>query len=104
MLVRQSCRLFLEQFQREQNYGLAPGRVGLSEEDIESIPVREVSHEDGAEACAICLSNLQPNDVFRHIPCRHRFHKACLDRWLTLKDTCPLCVGHVAGVSSSLLV
>ena len=28
---------------------------------------------------------------------RHSFHKACIDRWLTDKRTCPLCKQDIVG-------
>lgn len=49
------------------------------------------------ESCAICAEEYAPGDVVRVLPCKHRMHVECIDRWL-LKSTdhsapkgCPLC-------------
>ncbi|KAF7824771.1 putative RING-H2 finger protein ATL69 [Senna tora] len=42
--------------------------------------------------CAICLSEYVENDTVRCVPdCNHCFHAACLDEWLRMSATCPLC-------------
>lgn len=42
--------------------------------------------------CAICLEDARPGDQFRVLTCRHAFHKACIDRWLTQeRNSCPVC-------------
>ncbi|KAG5030042.1 hypothetical protein JHK82_013637 [Glycine max] len=42
--------------------------------------------------CAICLSEYQPKETLRSIPeCNHYFHADCIDEWLRLNATCPLC-------------
>ncbi|KAL1826487.1 hypothetical protein ACET3Z_004899 [Daucus carota] len=42
--------------------------------------------------CAICLSEYKTNDTLRTIPeCNHYFHSNCIDEWLQLNATCPLC-------------
>ncbi|PWA51914.1 Zinc finger, RING/FYVE/PHD-type [Artemisia annua] len=43
-------------------------------------------------ACAICLSDYKPKEVVRTIPeCSHYFHVDCIDEWLKLNATCPVC-------------
>ncbi|GMH29768.1 hypothetical protein Nepgr_031611 [Nepenthes gracilis] len=42
--------------------------------------------------CSICLSDYLPQETLRTIPeCNHYFHAKCIDEWLKLKATCPLC-------------
>ncbi|CAJ1937260.1 unnamed protein product [Sphenostylis stenocarpa] len=42
--------------------------------------------------CAICLSEYEPKETLRSIPeCHHYFHADCIDEWLRLNATCPLC-------------
>ena len=47
--------------------------------------------EECAECCPICLDELQEDDTLRTLPCFHRFHACCIDRWLVKKPQCPLC-------------
>ncbi|XP_074573804.1 E3 ubiquitin-protein ligase RHA2A-like [Curcuma longa] len=42
--------------------------------------------------CAVCLCDLADGDSARRLPCRHVFHRECLDGWLCqLNLSCPLC-------------
>nr|GMD98689.1 putative RING-H2 finger protein ATL21A [Ipomoea batatas] len=42
--------------------------------------------------CPICLSEYQAEEILRSIPdCNHYFHANCIDEWLGLNATCPLC-------------
>lgn len=42
--------------------------------------------------CPICLGEYASGDVLRRGPdCGHSFHVACVDEWLRLSATCPLC-------------
>lgn len=52
--------------------------------------------------CPICLTEYQPKDALRTIPdCKHYFHVGCIDEWLKLNTTCPLCRNSPGGSFSS---
>ncbi|KAF2315490.1 hypothetical protein GH714_039932 [Hevea brasiliensis] len=42
--------------------------------------------------CSICLSEYKPKETLKTIPeCQHCFHVDCIDEWLRLNATCPIC-------------
>lgn len=51
------------------------------------------------DECSCCGGRYKWGEVARRIPCGHRFHQSCIDRWLLQsRSTCPLC--GVAAFSS----
>ncbi|THD28762.1 RING finger protein [Fasciola hepatica] len=43
------------------------------------------------DQCAICIEPFRPLDNIRVLPCRHYFHKLCIDPWLLEQRSCPMC-------------
>ncbi|XP_068995281.1 RING finger protein 215 [Embiotoca jacksoni] len=41
--------------------------------------------------CAVCLEPFNNNQCLRVLPCLHEYHRDCVDPWLLLQQTCPLC-------------
>lgn len=49
--------------------------------------------------CVICMETFQNGDRLRILPCNHRFHTTCIDKWLSgsfshedcITDICPTC-------------
>lgn len=55
--------------------------------------------------CAVCIEAYQLNDVVRILPCKHVFHKVCVDPWLNEHCTCPMCKLNILkalGIMASL--
>jgi hypothetical protein len=49
------------------------------------------SESSDPPACSICLQPYIPGSNLRMLPCRHCFHRCCIDSWLTHHINCPLC-------------
>jgi len=47
--------------------------------------------------CAICLEDFQAGEKLRVLPCLHRYHCHCVDRWLlqARSPDCPLCRNRI---------
>ncbi|KAK6121826.1 hypothetical protein DH2020_044439 [Rehmannia glutinosa] len=70
---------------------------GLDGPTIESYPKtilgesRRLPKPDD-NVCSICLSEYLPKETLRSIPeCQHCFHAECIDEWLRLNGSCPVC-------------
>ncbi|XP_021818605.1 RING-H2 finger protein ATL20-like [Prunus avium] len=71
--------------------------VGLDGPTIESYPKTLLGEsrrlpKPNDTTCSICLGEYQPNEELRTIPeCNHYFHATCVDEWLKMNATCPVC-------------
>ncbi len=66
--------------------------------DTGRIESGEVSHTSPNQTeCVICMTDYEEGDRLLIFGCtyRHKFHEDCLSKWLTSKETCPLCKQHV---------
>ncbi|GFT83365.1 RING finger protein 44 [Nephila pilipes] len=80
---------------------------GLQRAEINRLPTRKytipsgASTSSGAEVphkraelnkeCQVCLNDYVNGDVLRILPCFHEFHTPCIDPWLKINHTCPVC-------------
>ncbi|XP_071702443.1 E3 ubiquitin-protein ligase At4g11680-like [Rutidosis leptorrhynchoides] len=74
-----------------------PGEGGVVAAGTEN--ERVLSGEDAV--CCICLAKYANNDELRELPCTHFFHKECVDKWLKINASCPLCKNEVGDIVSS---
>merc|ERR1712235_67534 len=70
-------------------------RGRLSRRKLNQLPIIKFNREQHAqvfECCAICLEDFKNGDKIRELPCKHGYHKSCIDPWLTSnRKVCPLC-------------
>ncbi|XP_062155902.1 E3 ubiquitin-protein ligase At4g11680 [Alnus glutinosa] len=63
---------------------------GMMTECDTDTPTERVLSQEDAECC-ICLSAYDDGTELRELPCNHHFHCTCIDKWLHINATCPLC-------------
>eukprot|EP01018_Ginkgo_biloba_P010144 Gb_26029 [translate_table: standard] len=47
--------------------------------------------------CCICLTKYKENEYLKELPCVHLFHVGCVDQWLKINSSCPLCKHELRG-------
>ena len=79
------------------------GAAGLDAKALRALPVfmwesARVGAEGGVAAveldgqCAVCLGEMEDGELGRLLPARrHVFHVECIDTWLGVSSTCPVC-------------
>jgi hypothetical protein len=58
----------------------------LSRKKLNQLPIIKFNpqeHSSRFESCAICIEEFKPGDKIRELPCKHGYHKVCIDPWLT---------------------
>ena len=78
------------------------GRGGMSEQEIESIPLKTFTKQQGinqklAEKCAVCLNEFEDKEKVRDLQCKHMYHPNCIDTWLKRSSKCPVCKTDVSN-------
>ncbi|XP_026055427.1 RING finger protein 150-like isoform X2 [Carassius auratus] len=79
-------------------------KKAISQLQVRSIRKGDEETESDFDNCAVCIEGYKPNDVVRVLPCRHLFHKSCVDPWLVDHRTCPMCKMNILkalGLTSS---
>ncbi|KAK1612614.1 hypothetical protein QYE76_036287 [Lolium multiflorum] len=60
--------------------------------NADASPAQKQQQASAGAGCAICLSDFADGESVRVLPvCEHRFHVACVDRWLVSRCSCPTC-------------
>ncbi len=56
----------------------------------------ESKNKEEDDICCICLDNLYiKGNSIAVLDCNHEFHKKCLEKWLEIKQICPLCIYEI---------
>lgn len=78
-----------------------PEVKGASKKEINRLPTERFAADEFAEKgydgqCAICIAEFEHLEVIRVLRCKHVFHKECVDEWLSLNGTCPICRAEIS--------
>lgn len=59
---------------------------------------------DEQHLCVICMENFTEGDELRTLPCIHRFHCGCVDKWLLHNASCPICKTQLDGAIEAMVL
>ncbi|CAI9763251.1 unnamed protein product [Fraxinus pennsylvanica] len=65
------------------------GPLPASKASIDSMPVVKIT--DLGSECPICITEFEVNGEVKEMPCKHKFHSGCIDKWLRVSGSCPVC-------------
>ncbi|GAY36667.1 E3 ubiquitin-protein ligase MPSR1 [Citrus sinensis] len=68
-----------------------PPASKASVEAMPSIKVGESEEEALGGECVVCLEEYEVGEVAREMPCKHKFHANCIEKWLGIQGSCPVC-------------
>ncbi|KAJ1899688.1 hypothetical protein LPJ66_001946 [Kickxella alabastrina] len=76
----------------EQNQGVnAPPPA--TEAQMAKLVCRVILEDEVARhvECGICMEEYKAEEQVMGLPCKHFYHKECIDHWLRMNGTCPIC-------------
>lgn len=85
-------------------FGNGHQQTPASENSIETIPTSRFtkpstsnSSSDDRDKCFVCLDLFKNDEEISTLPCLHRFHSICVNRWLRQSNTCPICKNSISA-------
>mmetsp|Transcript_21727 Transcript_21727/g.61729 ORF Transcript_21727/g.61729 Transcript_21727/m.61729 type:complete len:291 (-) Transcript_21727:270-1142(-) len=90
--------IFYHSFPAQQGERPFPKPRGATQDVIDTMPtVKYCPHSHGCSetSCAVCLADFEEGDEMRQLPCKHHFHRPCIDKWLKRNKVCPLCLQDI---------
>ncbi|XP_014217227.1 E3 ubiquitin-protein ligase RNF181 [Copidosoma floridanum] len=63
-----------------------------SKEAVQSLEEVEFKGDNEKKGqCPVCLKEFEKGITAKLMPCKHTFHKECIEPWLEKTNSCPLC-------------
>ncbi|GER29195.1 RING/U-box superfamily protein [Striga asiatica] len=60
----------------------------------------ETDPDEQINFCVICQTEYEPGEKIGTVECGHEYHKDCINKWLLIKNTCPICKSTALGRKS----
>lgn len=60
----------------------------VSKQYIDTLPHIKAFEEIN---CCVCMDEVKKEEIITILPCFHKFHSECVDGWLLIKPSCPIC-------------
>jgi len=69
---------------------------GLDKKLIEKIPFDKYKkNKYSDDKCVICQIEFENNEKVKVLPCKHCYHKECIEAWLKDQKVCPFCKSEI---------
>ncbi|XVE68154.1 hypothetical protein DITRI_Ditri09bG0046300 [Diplodiscus trichospermus] len=68
---------------------IKPGPAPVSKASIEAMA--RIKVKESGNDCVICLEEFKVGEEAREMPCKHVFHSGCVEKWLQILGSGPLC-------------
>jgi len=75
-----------------------PNRYGTppaSKKEVENLPKVKITEENISDYkendCLVCLCDFEIDQISAKMKCSHIFHDTCINDWLKVHNTCPVC-------------
>ena len=76
--------------------------ITTNEQSLNNIPILKISNDMDIK-CMICIEEMNENEEYFNIECKHIFHKGCLETYLrNYNHICPICRKEI-GDSQAIL-
>lgn len=81
------------------------GSLAAPPDAIRNIPEAQITETQVLQnrRCPICLENFTLRERVKLLPCAHIYHKECIETWLNIHGTCPVCRQTLTGRNTSFL-
>ncbi|PWA61823.1 Zinc finger, RING/FYVE/PHD-type [Artemisia annua] len=68
-----------------------PVSTGFTATQLSDLPLTKYCKDEEGVDCAICICELEENEMVPVLACKHKFHENCIKQWLERQNLCPLC-------------
>ncbi|XP_068126146.1 E3 ubiquitin-protein ligase RNF43 [Hyperolius riggenbachi] len=111
-IIRLRCKQPQAQDSVQQQTALAISQLGTRKYQSRGTRDQRTKCANGSRAdtastsssvpmCAVCLEEFSDGQDLRILPCCHEYHLECVDPWLRLNHTCPLCMFDILELNTS---
>ncbi|KAI5591801.1 hypothetical protein BDE02_04G108200 [Populus trichocarpa] len=84
-----AVRAAIRSTNQDGNSNTTARRLPASRDAIDAMP--RITVQEGGNDCAICLNDIGIGSELREMPCKHGFHSGCIEQWLRIHGSCPVC-------------
>jgi hypothetical protein len=77
--------------QQHAHYSRRAGGAAMAQ--ISALPDFKITASSALldQECLVCRQAFEVAEVAKSLPCLHQYHSVCIDQWLVLNRTCPVC-------------